>query len=337
LQGRRLADLIVTDDQNLKDAHAAVELLPAQVWRGELCFTNRQDEVLLCKAAASAVEIPGGRVVQWWLRDETAAGIGQLRARNTEKIEALSRFSGRVALEFEEVLTSVSTPPVALPMLRRGPQAGPKDADAAWRKASWLLSQLGAFGRLQAQQLQPVEINACLAPLEDLLRQESGRFVHTRFILGESPALIHADPGQIKQILLKLCRNAGEAMARTGTLTVETSTEEVPAVTAQQLGVVSGVYVCIDISDTGRGFDEKIWTHLFEPFFTTKTAESDHGLDLSAVHGLVKQNGGVIWVTNGPSGGTTIRLLFPAIKNEPEVEPAHPLPPLPRKDRKRSW
>ena len=261
----------------------------------------------------------------------------QLRAQNTEKIEALSRFSGRVALEFEEVLTSVSTPPVALPMLRRGPQAGPKDADAAWRKASWLLSQLGAFGRLQAQQLQPVEINACLAPLEDLLRQESGRFVHTRFILGESPALIHADPGQIKQILLKLCRNAGEAMARTGTLTVETSTEEVPAVTAQQLGVVSGVYVCINISDTGRGFDEKIWTHLFEPFFTTKTAECDHGLDLSAVHGLVKQNGGVIWVTNGPSGGTTIRLLFPAIKNEPEVEPAHPLPPLPRKDRKRSW
>ena len=41
----------------------------------------------------------------------------------------------------------------------------------------------------------------------------------------------------------------------------------------------------------------------------------------------MKQNGGVIWVTNGPSGGTTIRLLFPAIKNEPEVEPAHPLPP----------
>ncbi len=106
---------------------------------------------------------------------------------------------------------------------------------------------------------------------------------------------LSADEGQLRQVFLNLIRNAREAMAAGGTLTVSASA------TATQLEV--------RISDTGAGIDPEIREKLFEPFFTTKQGGTGLGLPLSRQ--IVEAHGGRIEVESEPGHGTTFILRFP--------------------------
>jgi len=50
--------------------------------------------------------------------------------------------------------------------------------------------------------------------------------------------------------------------------------------------------------------------HMFEPLFSTK--ETNIGLGLTAVFGIVKQNCGLLDVESRPGQGTVVRVVFPA-------------------------
>ena len=53
-----------------------------------------------------------------------------------------------------------------------------------------------------------------------------------------------------------------------------------------------GRYVCLSVSDNGRGFDERVARRMFEPFFTTRLAGT--GLGLATVREIVRDHDGAI-------------------------------------------
>jgi CheY-like chemotaxis protein len=73
-----------------------------------------------------------------------------------------------------------------------------------------------------------------------------------------------------------------------------------------------GRYVCIAVTDTGRGFDESVAQRLFEPFFTTRLAGT--GLGLATVREIVRDHDGAINVQSVPGQGSRFETWLPATR-----------------------
>ena len=75
-------------------------------------------------------------------------------------------------------------------------------------------------------------------------------------------------------------------------------------------------YLQLEISDTGKGMDEKIKSKIFDPYFTTKSVGEGTGLGLAVVHGAVKDHDGSINVYSELGHGTTFHIYLPIIEVE---------------------
>jgi PAS domain S-box-containing protein len=68
----------------------------------------------------------------------------------------------------------------------------------------------------------------------------------------------------------------------------------------------------IEVSDNGRGMDEKILEKIFDPFFTTNPSEEGTGLGMYIVHNLIEKIGGRIQVESKLGEGSKFTVILTA-------------------------
>jgi CheY-like chemotaxis protein len=126
---------------------------------------------------------------------------------------------------------------------------------------------------------------------------------------------IEVDASQLEQLVLNLVVNGAEAIGeKRGRVTITTRTQVVDEAYRRSLlldeHVRAGLYVVLEVSDTGSGMDNETRSRIFDPFFTTKFV--GRGLGLAAVQGIVRGHKGAINVDSRVGEGTTFRVFLPA-------------------------
>lgn len=235
------------------------------------------------------------------------------QVRQTQKMESVGELAGGVAHDFNNWLTVIQSYSDLL--LEQLPEEGEtrefvQEIQAAGERAASLTRQLLAFSRREIIERRVVEVNAIVLDTEKMLRRLLGEDVEVRTRLSQGLPRVHADPGQLVQVLMNLAVNARDAMPRGGTLLVETA-----AVTAPD-AAPGERWIALRVSDTGTGMPPEVASRIFEPFFTTKGLGKGTGLGLSVVHGIVQQAGGRIELNTRPGEGTTFTVLLPGIEQQ---------------------
>jgi PAS domain S-box-containing protein len=239
------------------------------------------------------------------------------KMQDAQRLEALGVLAGGVAHDFNNLLAGVlGHAELAVGELPSGHPARDHLATvlSGIAQAGGLTRQLLAYSGKGRFMLRSLDLNELITQTTELLRLTLPKKVRLELNLSEHIAPVTGDDGQIRQVLMNLIINAGEAIGdKPGTVTVTTTGQEL-ALDAVSGGVYSpatpGRFVELIVSDTGCGMDEVTKKRLFDPFFTTKFA--GRGLGLSAVLGIIRGHGGGIRVESQPGVGTRFTVLLPA-------------------------
>ena len=218
---------------------------------------------------------------------------------SAQKLEDWSRMSAAMSHEISNPLESIQN---LLYLIEHEPDASASTIDLA-RQASEEATRVVTIARSTLaffrQSTEPELVDLLAATesvkfvLESLLRE---RGVHME-IVSTGNTTVHAMPGESRQVLLNLVRNAVEATKVVG-----------QTVRVQLNGEPDGVEVFVD--DQGEGIPGELLPTLFH-FGVTSKGKQGHGMGLWTVRHIVTRHGGDISVDSTPGKGTRFTLWWP--------------------------
>ena len=275
--------------------------------------TFSADDVALLQGVAdqAAMAIRNARLLDQRRRSEE-------QMRNAQKLESLGVLAGGIAHDFNNLLVGVlGNAGLALLELPEDSSARQpiRDIEVSAQRAAELTRQMLAYSGRGRFRVEPVDLSSVVEEMSQLLRRVISKQTQLSLRLGRDLPAVVADVTQLRQVVMNLITNASDALGDTaGTVTLETGTvmadRAMLASTYLNEQLPAGLYVVLEVSDTGCGMDGATSARIFEPFFTTKF--TGRGLGLAAVLGIVRGHKGAISVQSAPGAGTTFRVLLPA-------------------------
>lgn len=238
--------------------------------------------------------------------------------RHAQKMEAVGTLAGGIAHDFNNLLTAIQC--CSELSIADNAEAGRHDENLdaileTARRGATLTKQLLLFSRKKSResQMQLLNLNEVLTGMKKMLEKGLSPTVAQKYQLAPDLYSIHADSGQLEQIIMNLAVNASHAMALGGTIAIETRNVALEAEwCVAHPDLKPDDYVLLSVSDTGHGMDKQTLARIYEPFFTTKKVGEGTGLGLSVVFGIVEEHEGHIECHSEVGRGTTFNIYFPA-------------------------
>ena len=184
-------------------------------------------------------------------------------------------------------------------------------------RAGKIVKQILRFGKQTEAPRALCDLGSVIDECLELLPSSLPREVEIKWEGPETNRVIRADATQMYQVLMNLCINAGHAMKHGGVLKISLIERELDAdaIPPDHEEIRPGLYLRLEVSDTGDGMDPATVEHIFEPLFTTKGSQGGTGLGLSVVQRIVKNYGGLVTVESSLGEGTSFFVYLPCSQN----------------------
>ena len=258
--------------------------------------------------------------------DITAQKRREESEREVQRLESLGLLAGGIAHDFNNLLTGVlGNASLLLDDLdENSRERGYVEGIArAAERAAQLTHQILAYSGRGRFVIQPVNMSQFIPETTALIQASIPKSVKLQLELAPDLPAVEADLAQLQQLVMNFVVNGAEAIGpEGGRVAVRTFVQQADEayLRARRLEqrIAPGLYVALEVEDTGCGMDDATLARIFEPFFTTKF--TGRGLGLAAVQGIVRGHNGAIEVASSKEG-STFRVLLPAQAAAAPAEP----------------
>jgi two-component system cell cycle sensor histidine kinase/response regulator CckA len=326
-------------------AVAWVDLKPGQVVTLEAVHFRKDDSSFPVEVRVSTLEAPdGSHLLMGLARDittrrqyeadlqtknadlqETLARLKEAQAQlvQQERLAAVGQLAAGIAHDFNNLLTSMIG---FAELLRQSPEtpaamrATLANIVEPGQRAAHLVRQILDFSGKSLRRLEHMDLALLVADTMRYLKPNISPAIEVELLALTGRYYVEADRAQLRQILINMVANAGDAMPDGGILRIAVET-----VNAAGLQIcmgcgkpITGEWLRLSVQDTGQGIPAELLPRLFEPFFTTKEVGAS-GLGLSQALGVVVQHKGHITVSSNPGEGSNFSIYLPPASGQAPV------------------
>ncbi|RJP22436.1 MAG: response regulator [Deltaproteobacteria bacterium] len=295
-------------------------------WNG-VPITRKGEETTYVSAMNTPIPSKGLMVSTVWdvtahMRAEEEQRKLDRKVQHAQRLESLGMLAGGIAHDFNNILMAVLGH-AELAMVKLSPLSPARGALAeivtAAHHAADLCRQMLTYSGRTSGPVARIGLRELVEEMAHLLKTAISKKAILNLNLDHDLLPIQGDPSQIRQILMNLIINASESIGdRSGVITVSAGATRCDReyLESTELGdaIPPGLYMHLEVADTGCGMDARTKERIFEPFFSTKFA--GRGLGLAAALGIVRAHKGALKVYSEPGRGTTFKILFPALEEK---------------------
>ena len=276
-----------------------------------LSRTSQGDEIPI-GYNVSSIRDQDGRVVGGIIvfTDLTRVKGLEEKLRQADKLRAVGELAAGIAHEIRNPLAAISGSIEMLAECTDADDGNKRLFNVILKESSRLNGIIEGFlnyTRNKPPDLQRISARELLDEIALLMRQDPVIQENIAILvdIDDNDIGLYGDPGQLKQVLINLVKNAADSMPRGGEIRLKAGPSSEPG------------FANLVVSDNGCGIPEETLGDVFNPFFTTKS--NGMGIGLSVAEKIVRSHGGQISVQSGTGEGTAFKLILPSWQEKEEM------------------
>ncbi len=286
------------------------------VWFFEGCIKKTSDQDIWIQGRGTPIRQNGSVVLNGILLDVTEQKRTEIHLRQRQKMDSVGQLAGGVAHDFNNMLGGIIgfSELLEMDLAPESPlQEHVKAIKNAAENAAELTRKLLAFSRQGKSFSTPINLHDCIAHAVVILQRSIDKKIEIKQDCHADQSTILGDPSQLENVFLNLGLNARDAMPDGGVLAFSSYNIELDWQYCEDssFSIEPGLYIVVQVEDTGCGIAKDLQEKIFDPFYTTKEVGKGTGLGLSAVYGTVKDHHGEIHLYSEEGQGAAFKIYFP--------------------------
>jgi len=258
------------------------------------------------------------------MEDITEIKAREASLQQSQKLEAVGQLAGGIAHDFNNMLQAIIgyAEMIKLSITEEDENFSVIELlIQAAMKSQALVRQLLTFSRMSQETRENLDLNKALAELVKMLKRLMGDHIELATDFAEKLPYVVGNMGQLEQVILNLCVNSRDAIAKDGRITISTKETTIDeSLCSENSWARAGHFVVVTVADNGPGIPVENRKKIFEPFFTTKGVGKGTGLGLAIVYGVVQKHEGFINLVSEIGVGTEFQIYLPVSRMIEEIK-----------------